>query len=110
MLRSILLSAAALALIPLTGSAAPRVADIFGDRMVLQRDRPVPVWGEAPSGTPVTVDFAGQRKSTIAGADTRWQGGSLRCADLQSLGEAFTRQTMLWLVIKGFTVRNPNIT
>lgn len=73
MLRSILLSAAALALIPLTGSAAPRVADIFGDRMVLQRDRPVPVWGEAPSGTPVTVEFAGQRKSTIAGADTRWR-------------------------------------
>ena len=31
------------------------VAGIFSDHMVLQRERPVPVWGEAAPGTKVSV-------------------------------------------------------
>ena len=45
----------------------------FGDNMVLQRGRPVPVWGTADAGEKVTVSFAGQVKSTTAGADGKWQ-------------------------------------
>src|SRR5262249_16071646 len=47
-------------------------AIIFGDHMVLQRDRPVPVWGEAAPGESVTVEFAGQHRATNPGADGRW--------------------------------------
>jgi sialate O-acetylesterase len=40
--------------------------------MVLQRDKPVPIWGWAPKGTTVTVSFAGQAQSATAGDDGRW--------------------------------------
>ncbi len=39
---------------------------LFTDGMVLQRDRPVPVWGTAGDGEKVTVTFAGQTVSTTA--------------------------------------------
>ena len=44
----------------------------FSDNMVLQRDRAVPVWGTAAPGEKVTVSFAGQEKSAVAGADGKW--------------------------------------
>lgn len=46
---------------------------IFGDHMVLQRDRAVKVWGKADVDEMVTVEFAGQSQSTKAGADGKWQ-------------------------------------
>lgn len=50
-----------------------RPASLFADHMVLQRDIPVPVWGMATSGDTITVEFAGQHKSTATGADGRWR-------------------------------------
>ncbi len=44
----------------------------FADNMVLQRDRPVPVWGVADPGEKVTVSFAGQTKSALADKDGKW--------------------------------------
>lgn len=44
----------------------------FTDHMVLQRDRPAPVWGWASPGAKVTVAFAGQSKTATAGADGKW--------------------------------------
>ena len=41
--------------------------------MVLQRERPVPVWGKADPGATVTVEFAGQTKSGVASNRGRWQ-------------------------------------
>jgi sialate O-acetylesterase len=38
-----------------------RIADVFSDHMVLQCDKPVPVWGWADPGTKVTVEFKGQK-------------------------------------------------
>ena len=55
----------------LPGAVKP--ASPFGDHMVLQQGRPVPVWGTADNGETVTVDFAGQKQSTKAGADGRWR-------------------------------------
>lgn len=52
--------------------AAERLAGIFADNMVLQRDRPVPVWGWAEKGQPISVTFGGQEKSTTAGETGRW--------------------------------------
>ena len=46
---------------------------IFGDRVVLQRDRPVSVWGHAAPGEKIAVRFAGQGKTAVADADGRWQ-------------------------------------
>ena len=48
-------------------------ASPFGDGMVLQRDRPVPVWGTAAPGEKVSVEFAGQTLCTMADANGRWR-------------------------------------
>ena len=52
--------------------AEVRLAPIFADNMVLQRDMQVPVWGTAAKGEKVTVSFAGQEKSAVAGDDGKW--------------------------------------
>lgn len=46
---------------------------IFANGMVLQSGQPVPVWGEADPGTEVTVEFAGQRKNTVADSSNHWK-------------------------------------
>jgi len=46
---------------------------VFGDHMVLQSNRPVPVWGWAEPGDTIVVSFAGERKVTTAAAkDGTW--------------------------------------
>ncbi len=47
-------------------------APLFRDGAVLQRGKPVPVWGTADAGERVTVSFAGQTKSATADASGRW--------------------------------------
>lgn len=54
------------------GRANVVLPDVIGEAMVLQRDRPVPIWGHADAGEVVTVRFAGQLKKTVAGPDGRW--------------------------------------
>ncbi len=46
---------------------------IFGDHMVLQRERPVSVWGTANPGESVTVTFANHHATTTTGADGSWR-------------------------------------
>ena len=46
---------------------------IFGDNMVLQRDRPVPVWGRAAPGEEVIVRFAGREHRVRADANGNWR-------------------------------------
>jgi sialate O-acetylesterase len=50
-----------------------RMSPVFSDGMVLQRDMPVLVWGEADPGTKVTVNFAGQKKSGVASEGGQWR-------------------------------------
>jgi sialate O-acetylesterase len=57
----------------LTVQADVSMSKMFGSGMVLQRELPVPIWGKASPGENVTVAFAGQKKSTTAGADGKWQ-------------------------------------
>jgi sialate O-acetylesterase len=40
--------------------------------MVLQRDLPVPIWGQAAAGEKITVEFGGQNASTVADAAGKW--------------------------------------
>ena len=49
-----------------------RLASALSDHMVLQREKPVAVWGWADAGEGVTVSFAGQSKSATAGTDGKW--------------------------------------
>jgi len=46
---------------------------IFSDHMVLQRERPVAIWGTAAADERVTVEFAGQTKTAKASADGKWR-------------------------------------
>jgi len=73
MKRITLLLSTLLAVAVATAAEDFRLATIFSDNMVLQREMPVPVWGWAAPGTQVTVDFAGQSKKAEAGKDGRWQ-------------------------------------
>lgn len=49
-----------------------KMAAIFTDHMVIQRDHPVPIWGWADPGEKISVEFSGQTKSTTADADGKW--------------------------------------
>lgn len=53
--------------------AAVKLPGVFSNNMVLQRDRSVPVWGWSKPGESVTLSFAGQNKTTTAGADGKWR-------------------------------------
>lgn len=62
-----------LALLAATAHADVRLAEVFGEHMVLQRDRPLRLWGQATPGQTLTVEFAGRKASAQAGAQGRWQ-------------------------------------
>jgi len=48
------------------------LAPLFTDGAVLQRDRPVAVWGRADAGEKVTVTFGAQVRTATPGPDGRW--------------------------------------
>jgi len=54
------------------GRGEVRAPAIFGSGMVIQREKPVPVWGLAEPGEKVTVSLAGQTAEARAGEDGRW--------------------------------------
>lgn len=60
--------------------AEVKVAGIFGSQMVLQREQPIRIWGQAAPGEQVTVSFsrtdgtkAGEQASTVADAKGQWE-------------------------------------
>jgi sialate O-acetylesterase len=55
-----------------TLQAQVRPAGIFGDHMVLQRNKPIPVWGTASPGERITVSLAGQSVRTKASKAGDW--------------------------------------
>jgi sialate O-acetylesterase len=71
--RRLVLSTALLLAVAAPAAADVRLPGVFGDHMVLQRDRPVRVWGWADAGEKVTVKIAGRTATTETGADGRWQ-------------------------------------
>ncbi len=52
---------------------AVRLPHAFGDHMVLQRRKPVPVWGWAGAGEKITVTLNGQTKTAKAAKDGTWR-------------------------------------
>ncbi|GIZ09687.1 sialate O-acetylesterase [Flavobacterium sp. UMI-01] len=51
---------------------ALKVATIFSDHMVLQREKTVPVWGTSKPLDEITVQFAGQTQKTKTTAEGKW--------------------------------------
>lgn len=50
-----------------------RLPKVFGSHMVLQRDRPIVVWGWAGAGETVTVRIGSNERSAKASAGGRWE-------------------------------------
>jgi sialate O-acetylesterase len=72
--------------------AEVKVAEVFGDGMVLQRDLPLPVWGTASPGETITVSFKRQRHRATADAQGKW---------MVTLKPLKTSKTEKEMVIKG---------
>jgi sialate O-acetylesterase len=77
-----------LLLFPIHGLSQLRIAKIFSDEMVLQRDMPVKIWGQGIPGKRVTVTLKDQSASTVVKGDSSWliqlkkQNASSRGIDL----------------------------
>jgi sialate O-acetylesterase len=71
MRRALAILAAALVGGP--AAAGPLLNPVFQDHAVLQRDRPIAVWGEAAPGAAVEVELDAARASAVASADGRWR-------------------------------------
>ena len=77
---------------------APRFAAIFADHAVLQRDRPISVWGVGEPGARLTVELGDDAVQAVVGADGAWRarlparsaGGpfALRVANAAGAGDA----------------------
>ena len=69
---------------------------IIGDHMVLQQKQSNPLWGWDTPGTKITVTFAGDKQTAIAGTDGKW---SVKLAALPANTAPRT------ITIKGTTTR-----
>src|ERR1700759_1433839 len=56
----------------LTSRAAIRLPALVGDHMVLQRDKPINVWGYGKPGENVSINFMGKTCTAITGNDGKW--------------------------------------
>lgn len=69
-----------------------RLPHIFGSGMVLQQGKPVSIWGWAKPGSRITVEFAGQTKTSTASAGSEWN------VQLDAMNASFTPGS---LVVRG---------
>ncbi|MBK8952267.1 MAG: hypothetical protein IPM85_08285 [Chitinophagaceae bacterium] len=69
-MRTILFLAGFLTVVSL--KAEVKLASVFTDHMVLQRNAPVPVWGWAAKGEKITIHFNGQTKQATADKTGKW--------------------------------------
>ncbi len=72
-MKSTVLIVLLLAALSSSASAELSVPHFFSDHMVLQRERPVAVWGKADSQASVSVTFRGTSASTQADEQGRWR-------------------------------------
>jgi sialate O-acetylesterase len=73
MRRTALFVTVALLALPAALHAAElKLAAVFSDHMVLQREKAAPVWGWAEPGEQLVVEFAGQKKTATADASGKW--------------------------------------
>jgi len=75
-----------------SGRAEVTLPLVFANHMVLQRDQPIPIWGNASPGETITVSLGKDQSSAVAEPDGRWmvrlppRSGSLQPVDLTIRG------------------------
>ena len=57
----------------LTVEAKVQLPQLFQSGMVLQRNKPIPVWGKADANEPVTISWNKKKYTTKADANGRWR-------------------------------------
>jgi sialate O-acetylesterase len=57
----------------LSVNAEVTLPNVIGNNMVLQRNKPLPIWGFASKGEKVTVKFGNQFKNTVTDTSGRWK-------------------------------------
>ena len=57
----------------LTVEAKVQLPQLFQSGMVLQRNKPIPVWGKADANEPVTISWNKKKYTTQADANGRWR-------------------------------------
>lgn len=67
------------------------VSNVFQTNMVLQRNKPISIWGWAHSGEKVTVSFAGQTADVVVGPDRSWKV-TLKAMPANALPQVITIQ------------------
>jgi sialate O-acetylesterase len=60
-------------LFPASSTAQFEMGKIFSDNMVLQRDRPIAIWGKGIPGFKVEAAFAGETTNSIVKTDSTWK-------------------------------------
>nr|WP_315158562.1 sialate O-acetylesterase [uncultured Flavobacterium sp.] len=60
-------------IIPQLSIANVKLPKLVGDKMVLQRDVKIPIWGWASAGEKISVDFLGSKYKTITAKDGKWK-------------------------------------
>lgn len=58
---------------PLAAFSQLQVAPVFSSNMILQRDKPVPVWGKAVPGSKVKIRLGDVVRITVAAKDSIWK-------------------------------------
>jgi len=89
---------------PAHAADEPLMAAIFNDHAVLQRDRPIEVWGQAGADEQVLVTMSGASRKTQADASGRWAVSlpSFRAGGpYQLIAHTVTRQQKLDDVLVG---------
>ncbi|MGO4518890.1 sialate O-acetylesterase [Terriglobus sp. 2YAB30_2] len=71
--RNALLSFALLSIGSLSAAAEVRLPNVLSDHAVLQRSRPIHIWGTGAAQESVTVTFHGQTATATANADGNWE-------------------------------------
>ncbi|MCB0270910.1 MAG: sialate O-acetylesterase, partial [Calditrichaeota bacterium] len=70
--KKLVLFAIVLLLISCSQNRDLQLPKLFGDHMVLQRDKPIKIWGWANPGETVSVEFAEQQQTANASPDGEW--------------------------------------
>src|SRR6187402_1938453 len=71
-IRPILLFSLSPLMMPLLTQAEIILGPMFKDHAILQRDKPLPVWGRGTPGEKLTVTFNGQSLNTTPDKAGRW--------------------------------------
>ena len=58
---------------PFAATAQLQLAKIFSNNMMLQRDKPIVVWGKTAPGNTVNASFANTKGTTVAQQDSVWK-------------------------------------